>query len=1041
MSKFKGMLGIIVIFFIVMCVNGSADAAPYISDQVQGEVTTIPNGLVQDHSDYILNVNQVGTTIILLKWTGDALLELEIDDPGNSCVIQKYKNQQIATLNITDLTEMESIDFPISVKSYSGTAEYVLSVIKPDQLIPNINTSYVNQVALFTYSASGAQNDLVILGKGKGALSGVTLRILDKKTKNQIFEKYFSQNIVMPQLAPGDYDLIISKKGTYGIENVLVTTGTPVDIGNEFYNSSIQTGETKRLEIQKNGQKYFWLLWNKVVEEQEIVSLQCDILDQQGNIVSQGKIIDPNGIVILPVENLADGDYTLEISSLCTAYFALAGETSTEFVPMTITDFEFEKTLLSGEELTYEISLPGSTTQGNTVMSANDITCIVEIKNPFSTVLKGKIFITTLAGVLVAAKDIELQPNQQGTFPITFPNTALVYRVTLLVLEGEARVITQSKPKDPETPLPPTQKVPATSIQTKVANGDFLISPQNLVYFMGTYTHSNWKDIDFETEVGTKTITKDGKKKDISVIVPKGIFTSTKKQIPVSYYYDLETVQLKVKQSIIDGAGKEDPKAKPVYIDLDSWWFEPLPNVSKVENVGTDKQLLVDIRSNGHTTNKILLYKDEFGQFRLRVEWLADSTEAGTQGLLVGTIKGKKGKNVTESPIRIHAINLAAYNHEAWDTVAYNEMKKIKETGVETNGKNPGPVSFPFQMIRGQIMQESSYSKVYRYEPFWDMAKFYFELEVNKDVIRQIKTWGQANLYVTPKLNADLTDDLTGTIYGYYWDHKNMYWPKDKLWPKTPRNTWDLIKDPNKREPYLQAYLNYGTYVAQYWFEQKGLHDAFNPATFEKTWQMIRTKTYNGKYLVINSKALKDDYSLDKKIWQDAREGNKLLKSVDIIIGKYYNKAASQVPAENMEKMEGEIKKLLSLYIKYEHCRVWEWFNNGQIKTAYDPSNSSYSRPFTAQTKIAASYGPIQVLYINAWVDGIAFQKDPEAENLADYRGSMGLGLKYMYHQYTSNRSGYHFDDWNIALKSYNGGWYYPGKIRDREKEYLSKMF
>lgn len=1044
MSKAKGMLGIIMIFLFVIGINWSAYAVSYITDQVQGEVTAMNNGMVQDHHDYILNVNQVGTTVLLLEWTGEAQLELDIDDPGNICIIQKYKNYQIAAINITDMTDVDSIDFPVSIKAFSGTADYVLTVKRPDQLISSINTSYVNQVTMFTYSTSGMQNDLALLNKVGEQLSGVTLRILNKQTKNLVYEQFFTQNIKMPQLAPGTYDVMITKKATYGIENVLVTSGTPVDIGNEFYNSSIQTGETKRLDIQKNGEKYFWLLWNKVVDDQGSVSLKCNLLDQQGNIVSQGNVIDPNGVILLPVANVSDGSYLLEISSLSTTHFALAGETESGFVPMNITDFAFEKTVSTGEELTYEISLPdaSSTTQGNTLMAVNDVTCYVTVQNPSSTTLKGKILVATPTGTLVAVKDIELAPNQQGTFPITFPNTALMYRVTLLVAEGKAQVTTQSKPKEPATPPPPTQsKVSAASIQTKVANGDFLISPQNLAYFMGTYTHSNWGDIDFETVGGTKTVTKNGAKKDISVVVPKGIYKSTEKKIPISYYYDLETVQLKVKQSVIDGTGKQDPKAKPVYVDLDSWWFEALPNVSKVENLGPNKQFLVDIRSNGHPTNKILLYKDEFGQFRLRVEWLAEATEAGSQGLLVGTIKGKKGTKVVESPIRIHALNLAAYNHEDWDTVAYNEMKKIKENGVLTNGKNPGPVSFPFQLLRGQIMQESSYGKVYRYEPFWDMAKFYFELEVNAAIIQQIKTWGKATLHIAPKLKADLTDDITGTIYGYYWSHRAEYWPKDNLWLKRPKETWDMITDVNKREPYLQAYLNYGTYVATYWYEKKKLHDAFNPATFEKTWKCIKTKKYKGEVFVINESATGDDYSLQDPIWEDAGDGNKLLKSVDIIISKYYNKATDQVTGENRKNMESEIKKLLSLYIKYEHSSVWKWFNDGKINEALDPSNTIYSRPFTAQTKIAASYGPIQVLYINAWVDGIAFQKDPETENLKDYRSSMGLGIKYMYHQYTSNRNGSHFDDWNIALKYYNGGWYYPGKIRDWEKDFILKMF
>lgn len=88
-----------------------------------------------------------------------------------------------------------------------------------------------------------------------------------------------------------------------------------------------------------------------------------------------------------------------------------------------------------------------------------------------------------------------------------------------------------------------------------------------------------------------------------------------------------------------------------------------------------------------------------------------------------------------------------------------------------------------------------------------------------------------------------------------------------------------------------------------------------------------------------------------------------------------------------------------------------------------------------AQTRIATSYGLLQVMYPTALLRG--FLRDRAPEDLRDPYTSIDLGVNYLVQGFRDTGS---WDtDWNNALLRYNGGGNpsYPSDVRRWENSYL----
>ena len=529
-----------------------------------------------------------------------------------------------------------------------------------------------------------------------------------------------------------------------------------------------------------------------------------------------------------------------------------------------------------------------------------------------------------------------------------------------------------------------------------------LFDSSKLTYFSGNISY-DWKNINFI----------------------KGEIDNEKAIISDSIYYDLETVPIIYVEGYINELGLVDKSRKYKEVKLSNCRLIANTEVSTELCDEKGNQKLVDNDKNKR--NEVILFKDPKDTtdiYRLMIKWLTDKP------IMIGTLEGYIDDDIIYSTeLIVNKPNLSnvemdkdKYNLE-FDNYLLNKIEQVM------NDKGKGFV-IPLQIIRALINQESKYNfRAYRYEPFFDLKYCYYGESAG---------WTSAyNLMKSDQYKKEVGylekgDEDTWTIYEVFFKNcleinKNADSKKygKGCWPNDLIKMYDDLKEnePEKANRVIEIYLNYGSEVAKFWYLKKQ-NDLLDPVKdFEEKWNELK-KTCN------NSNIEVADEDVDKTKLKEILKGDLWLKNKQEDDKRYKEIIDELIDTNDIYKL----KKFLKLYIEYQYQLTIEWYEKNR------DIEKELPKPFIAQVHISASYGLMQLMYVNAWYYN-NYREFPEG--LYDYKTNIDKGIEFFRRKYIESNNSVSTNvnewvsKWNKALKDYNGGKDYKNKVRNKEKFFV----
>ncbi len=951
----------------------------YIEGTISGSLSANSDNEKQDIQTFFIRVEEKGTFSVILKWKSasefvDSEIKLRVFNmDGEEIKVYESSNSKFSYVNISDLGDKNYRDFKAEVMAYKGDAEYTLRVIKPGELVEGKSSNLIENIGWFNIkvvkdNSNTSQESWIRFKNLTKGLSTVKVKIFDKdrsRRDDHVFtfkDEEIDLSEISSKLLGGEYTLILWKLDNKGLNSgELMTSGlSPVDLNTNFLNRTIQSGQTDQYRITLNGEKFIWVVWDKVVRDQGYPVLEIVLTDMNGNVIKKADVLDANSTAVLVVDELR-GSYNLGISSQRPAYYALGIENQNygEYDLKVIDDYVVTNTLESGNMFIYDLQFEDT----------YEKTIDIVLKNSSLTN-----YATVTAGIDGKSESIEIEADSQKTITLkVIPDFEQKYQLWVKSVGGNVSYAIDCDYKE---------------IDSKVTNEELIFDPTQLTYFSEMH--------DFGVD---STIERSKEEKIL----------------------DMETLPLLVTKDYINESGNiEDIKSS--INNLDKWELTPIENITYIAKDELDLKILREIINDENYKgefNEIIAFKDSKDQYRLMVKWLTDSDiKVGTiKGY--STINGKDVLRI-ERDIIVKAFKpelkwnnfVATYKASKIDPWFQTVVDKIKlvQTGVNwsrvyyhnDNGKEYYTVAkytssaiIPFQLLAAQILQESSGGKnLYRYEPFYDSIYFgsrhYLEgyameklAEHYSDYVIKAEVIENGQKIVNPKLE---------TVFDYFWkrigknanfnkiicsDLANKLFDEDnnKKWivvlnPYSdkklyPPSLWRAYPDPDyppndtilrsskyrveqilnnqilikeerikKVKKYLEILLNYGYEIVHYWYEG-GMNDIDDPTKFEYIWNNIGN--------VYNPNAESEDHSPDT--WPTEFVDPTVLNMKNKFI-KIFNEGLNRKEVTGEERLYVEI--YLEIFVDFGADMADSWYSNyynqmtSKIKELYDPTRIDY---------------------------------------------------------------------------------------------------
>lgn len=1080
-------ISIVLVFslFLAIVSSRSVQSEAYIENTIEGSVDTNSSDV------YFLSLNQKGNTVLLLEWNHgqptDAIIQLELFDGTGLVKVKEEelgKNGKIHIIEVNDLGPKGFIDIKVRVHAMAGSSAYRITVLRPNEIkSARFFSSYIIMPMKITESnPDGLQ---LLWNNLTESLSSVKVKlfkagqsveeVFNTKDPEGKYGYYPPGQIQIPSLLPGDYVLILEKKGDDDGE-IMTKTVQSLDFPQIFLKKNLTGKQYDRFVINVTGQdKFLWLIWGKASGLQQHPSVTVKMFDPNGNTIFFNEktfiALDANGVGLIPLTGMVPGEYLLQVSSQDSeAIYYLGYENmNSTFRALSYTAYQVLGELSGAAQTTYDFKANEGGTRKIIVEFTNTgkVPALVE-------------FGLEPGGKKTGIRTIESGQNMHVELEHTFIQNQ---KYSIWIKTSAGHVMYQVN----------TNQNKMIAFEPHVS--DIIVGfSTELTYYSG-HTSADWSKVTFASDESPK-----------NTLRYTGNFTLTKPTrtvvVQLKDYYNLESIPLSAKRKVPDGKGgmrTEDVKVV-------KWELIPVSGISKY-NDPNNKQLLVDVnfptirnKLGIFQVNNVIGSKVEVDSPRIMVNWIVP--DSATSGVVVGTLKGTTvlGEEFT-TELKVYPIDRSKPGEKDWNDFAFEIIHEIRDKGilVERNSSKKVPYTLktdiPLHLVEAKIVTESGYrDQAVRYEPFWDMWHFYLEGEPDRTLIRQMKQAKESVGYISSGL----------TIYQYFTKYRSNYNPPTtKTWYKTPLNAYLDLRDNKKRlstaEWYLHIYLDYGCYAGAYFYkkatidkytdDQLKFMDATTTDYTNDIWKYIKTATvYNGETRVtvtVNPNAADDLYPIQfskpsanqtdirwDKRWQEpevqilssdsnntkeakekenarVRSDNNKFKTyvTEIVLSILHSKKA-----KDKEIYRNILKEFLELYIKYEHKRVFEWYEKGRANPQFNWYGNSNPKqilptPFIAQTVISSSYGPSQIMFVTAWEYGYRYHpnKNPNKEDymysLRSYQTSVLIGLKKIGLSLGNPSYNNWIDIWNRVLRSYNGGFTYPGTLRNNEKKVLPKPF
>ncbi len=509
----------------------------YIEGTISGSLYANSDNEKQDIQTFFIRVEEKGTLSVILKWkslieSSDSEIKLRVFDmDGEEIKVYESSNSKFSYVNISELGDKNYRDFKAEVIAYKGEAEYTLRVVKPGEIVEGKSSNLIDNVGVFNIkvekdNSNTSQESWIRFKNLTNGLSNVKVKLFNKdksKLDNHIFTfkgEEIDLSEIETKLSGGEYTLILTKLDNEGLNsNELITSGLePVDLNTNFLNRTIQSGQTDQYQVTLNGEKFIWIVWDKVVRDQEYPILEIVLTDMNGNVVKKADILEANSTTVLVVDELR-GSYKLEISSQKPAYYALGIENQNygEYDLKVIDDYVVKNTLESGNMFIYDLQFEDT----------YEKTIDIVLKNSSLTDSA-----TVTAGIEANSESIEIEADSQKTITLkVIPNLEQKYQLWVKSAGGNVSYAIDCDYEE---------------IDSKVTKEELIFDPTQLTYFSEMH--------DFE-------------------------ISSTEERSKEEKYFDMETLPLLVTKDYINVAGKIEGLENNIY-NLDKWELTPIENVT-----------------------------------------------------------------------------------------------------------------------------------------------------------------------------------------------------------------------------------------------------------------------------------------------------------------------------------------------------------------------------------------------------------------------------------------------------------------------------